>query len=326
MTKLKDTLQSVEVLKELVEILYTTPEDKLIDVYDQFEFFKNELSSLLSTITRYRIEINSSDETRLTFGPKTRQTVQSLVYNYDKLYELYEEHLCPRFLPIEPLYREKTKIVSVPSEPEKSIEEQTRIELEQINIAKEKMKQNAVMAVDFSEIKDQDTDVDSVISRLEEVYKNHSAEDLEGVLESIHREHPEDFIKIVENINALLSEIAKRPDELNLRILRIKNLKLQEDFLQYTHSVVLLKHAKFRIVHSLEIQDQLKQVNCGEENDFFLYMHEPDMFTFYNRWKAWLDSLTQTSNILLKFLRSYRSLLRSGATDVIKQAFLAASQ
>lgn len=89
-----------EGLKELVEKFLACDEDDLLDMYEEYQQFKGLLADLLSTIARYRLQLHSTDETIVFFGPKTRKVVEELVRHYDKVYEI-DEHLVARFLEVE---------------------------------------------------------------------------------------------------------------------------------------------------------------------------------------------------------------------------------
>ncbi|UKJ89282.2 putative RPC10 subunit of RNA polymerases I, II, and III [Theileria orientalis] len=307
--------RSYRELKALAELLYSASEDKIVEEYEKFEFFKLKLDSLLSTITRYRIQLSDSQE-KTIFGPKTLKIVNSLVSDYDKLYEAYEDHLYNIYTPIQHLYNEYKKNKEVEQEPEKvefkSIVEETKLNLKQIEEVKEKLKE-APKEVNFSNIKNEDLPSNTLFDKILDIYKSEPCNDLETIVIDICNEHPDDFLKIVQNLSNLFNEISRKPDEVNLRLLRINNEKLQEDFLKYFSSAKILRYAGFRIAQTHEISDHLQKLNIKHDDEYFLYLNEPDMFTSYNKWKDWLNRINFVSEHLKSFLSNYKRLRRSDA-------------
>uniref|UniRef100_A0A3B0MU25 DNA directed RNA polymerase, 7 kDa subunit/PUB domain containing protein, putative n=1 Tax=Theileria annulata TaxID=5874 RepID=A0A3B0MU25_THEAN len=322
--------RSYRELKALAEVLYSTPESKLLDVYSKFEHFKTKLNSLLSSIARYRIQLQASEDNAI-FGPKTLKIVQSVVSDYDKLYEIYQENLFEVFSPLEHIWNEglngsKDESDNTEKDDVKSINQETKSQLNQIEEYKKKLKDNIkeFEQVDFERIRNEETELSGLLNKVLKVYREDPCDNLETILCDICEAHPDEFLKIVENVANLVKEISRRPDELSLRVLRLNNEKLREDFLSHHNSVKLLKFAGFKIATTSDIQQTLSNciktnillVNMKFDEEYFLYLHEPDMFTIYTKWRAWLDNLNYISDSLTNF---YSTMSKKNSKTAVKK-------
>ncbi|KAF5153073.1 PUB domain protein [Theileria parva strain Muguga] len=322
MTKLQDTQRTIGELKELCELLYSAPESDLLELYPKFELFKTKLNALLSTVTRYRIQLHSSDS---VYGPKTLKTVEEVVSDYDKLYEIYQENLHDVFSPLTHVHREQNSpdneeelvkkineetMKRIDEETMKRIDEETKLQLDQIEY-KRKLKHDTNQQINFETIRDEETPLKDVLNAVLRVYREDACDNLEQVLCDIYSAHTGEFVKIVENITNLMKEISKRPDELSLRVLRINNQKLRDDFLTHYNSAKLLKFTGFKVTTTQDLQHTLKSLGMSFGDEYFLYLHEPDMFTLYDKWRAWLDNINHVSDTLERFLTKFKKLQKS---------------
>lgn len=147
---------------------------------------------------------------------------------------------------------------------------------------------------------------------------------------ALYRDGEQTFLTVLENVTNLITQISKHPDDVTQRLLRINHEKLYEDFIQYPRAVALLKYARFKIKHSDDVKEHLKDFNFNEMRDeYFLYLKEPDMFTNYSAWKEWIDFVGATSRLLNEFIVQYKSLIRgNGSSDdsIVLKAFANATQ
>ncbi|GIX61669.1 RPC10 subunit of RNA polymerases I, II, and III, putative [Babesia caballi] len=315
MTKLSETQEQVERLKKLVEKFLACDDDELLSHYEEYQEFKALLSGLLPTVAKYRIQLGATDAQKVIFGPKTRQIVEQVVRHYDKVYEIDEEQLAERFVEVEQVNAILAKQTAESLSKEEhgiSILEETKEDLRRIELAKELRKKDSnTIQANLSNICDEDIATADAFGCVLQVYKNYPAESLEDILVRLHSEGPDAFLQVLGGVVNLITQISKRPDELSLRLLRVNNEQLYEDIIRHRWAVALLKYARFKIKHSDEIKETLAQLGSGELSDeYFLYLHEPDMFGDYGAWKAWIDFIGETSSILEKFVHHYKSLMR----------------
>ncbi|GFE53028.1 DNA-directed RNA polymerase II RPABC4 [Babesia ovis] len=316
MTKLSDTVEQVERLKQLVEKFLATDDDNLLGMYEEYQQFKGMLNNLLSTVAKYRIQLQDTDEQKAIFGPKTRQIVEQLVRHYDKVYEVDEEQLVPRFLEVEQvnalLARQTQESEDEEADVDKiSILEETKENLKKIEQAKLVQQTGQQRQIDLSNLQDGDSGVMDPFYCVQQVYKNDPAVVLEDILAEMHDHDTEMFLPVLGNVANLISQISKHPDNLTQRVLRLNNEKLYEDFIQYPKAVALLKYARFKLKHSDDIKEILIQLGLENMKDeYFLYLQEPDMFGDYRAWKEWIDFLGTTSHTLEDVITQYKSVLR----------------
>lgn len=334
MTKLSDTQKQVERLKELVEKFLACDEDDLLDMYEEYQQFKGLLADLLSTIARYRLQLHSTDETIVFFGPKTRKVVEELVRHYDKVYEI-DEHLVARFLEVERvnaiLANRAAECANDDESKGISILEETKQDLMRIERAKT-MEKNAAQTIraNLSNIQHREIVISDALHSVQQVYRNDPATSLESILVALYQDGEQQFLTVLENVTKLITQISKHPDDVTQRLLRINHEKLFEDFIQYPRAVAMLKYARFKIKHSDDVKEHLKEFNLNEMRDeYFLYLKEPDMFTNYSTWKDWIDFIGVTNRILNEFVVQYKALTRGdvhGSDSLVLQAFASATQ
>nr|BAN65461.1 hypothetical protein [Babesia bovis] len=313
MTKLSDTVDQIENLKKYVEHFLATNDDELIGMYSEYQVFKKLLSSLLPVVGKYRLELNVPDD-KVIFGPKTRQIVEQLIRHYDKVYEIDEEVLSSRFLEVEQVHDILAREAQDSGEEAEvrgmSIIEETKEDLKRIERAKEVSKV-VLPPADFSNIQDSDREVNDPFYIVQQVYKTEPAVVLEKVVAQLHEDNPDGFLQIMENVANLISQIARHPDNTTLRVLRITNEKLYQDFIQYPKAIALLKYARFKLKHGNDLREVLEQLAIGNMKDeYFLYLHEPDMFNDYRSWKEWIDFIETTNRTLEELIVQYKSVLR----------------
>lgn len=313
MTKLQDTQQSIQELKSLAEALYSTPEGRLVEEFAKFERFREELNSLLSTVARYRIQLNAPED-EIIFGPKTLKTVEAIVEDYDKLYEIYEEHLYNIFAPMEHLYYDMLNKGDTESEQMRvtSIAEETKSQLKMLDEARQRLAQNeGPLKVDFTSIQNQDCISNELHAQVLDVFKECPCDDLGQILLEIYSENEPEFERVVGNVSSLVREISRRPDEISLRILRLNNERMRSDFLCCLSSVKLLKFIGFGVRTTTDIQAHLAQLKIKPDEEYWLYLHEPDMLALYDKWKLWFTRLNDISASLEGFLANFKRLKRS---------------
>ncbi|CDR97192.1 hypothetical protein, conserved [Babesia bigemina] len=322
MTKLSEAQDQVERLKQQAEKFLTCDDDGLLSLYDEYVQFKALLTQLLSTVARYRIQLSSTDATKVFWGPKTRLVVETLVRHYDKVYEIDEEQLAPRFVEVERvnelLSKQAAEDVDDDDEREEfSIIQETKEDLKRIQQAKEQLKNKpGFLQADLSNIQNQDSVVANAFYCVQQVYKNDPAVSLEDILAKLYKDDSDNFLLVLGNVSHLISQIAKHPDELQLRLLRVNNEQLYEDIIRHPAAVALLKYTRFKIKHGEEVKDALTQLGFTDISDeYFLYLNEPDMFGDYGAWKEWIDFVGSTSRLLENFTAAYKSIMRTKRED-----------
>ncbi|KAK1444828.1 hypothetical protein BgAZ_107340 [Babesia gibsoni] len=336
MTKLTDTQKDVEKLKRLVEKFLGSDDDELVGMYGEYQQFKALLNGLLSTIAKYRIQLNSNDENNVIFGPKTRKVVEELVRHYDKVYEIDEEHLVERFQEVEmvnALLNNQTADSGDDEEDNEAISilDETKQDLLRIQRAKEMSKYatNKIEAK-LNGIQDSDIAISDPFYAVQQVYRNDPAVSLEDIINDIYQDNGDVFLEVLQNAANLLTQISKYPDEIGQRLIRINHDKFNEDFIRYPHAVAILKYSRFKIKHSDDVKEHLKESNLNDlKDEYFLYLKEPDMFTEYSAWKEWIDFLGATSSILQEFIVQYKLLMRvmkQQGDTIVSKAFSLATQ
>ncbi|ORM42355.1 uncharacterized protein BXIN_1121 [Babesia sp. Xinjiang] len=207
---------------------------------------------------------------------------------------------------------------------EVSILEETKEDLKRIELAKEKQKTGpTIRQADLSNIADEDIVTSDPFFCVQQVYKTSPALVLEDIIVDLHQELQEAFVEVLDKLATLISQISKHPDDVSLRVLRVNNEQLYKDFVQYPRAVALLKYARFKLKHGDDIKEILNQRKCSDvlehniavghgsvTDEYFLYLHEPDMFGDYRSWKEWIDFLSATSITLDEIIRQYKSVTR----------------
>ncbi|GBE59256.1 RPC10 subunit of RNA polymerases and III, putative [Babesia ovata] len=319
-------------LKQQVEKFLTCDDDGLLGLYDEYVQFKALLTQLLSTVARYRIQLSSTDATKVFWGPKTRLIIETLVRHYDKVYEIDEEQLAPRFAEVERvnelLSKQATEDADEDEGEEISILEETKEDLKRIQQVKEQLKNKpGFLQANLSDIPNQDAAVANAFYCVQQVYKNDPAVSLEDILAKLYKDDSDNFLLVLGNVSNLISQIAKHPDELQLRLLRVNNEQLYEDIIRHPGAVALLKYTRFKIKHGEELKDALTQLGFTDMSDeYFLYLNEPDMFGDYGAWKEWIDFVGSTSRLLENFTAAYKSLLRTKRSEAVDTVAEAMSQ
>lgn len=318
MTKLTDTQKQVEALKRQVERFLGADDDALLGMLEEYLEFKSLLSALLSPIARYRLQLSGQGGVAVVFGPKTRKTVEELVRHYDKVFEIDEEILAPRFNEVESVKEilAKQSAEDGAEEPENweiSIAEETKQDLARMEREKQRPRNGQAIQANLDNIMNEDIVLSDPFYCVQQVYRNDPAVSLREILIGLSQDCPGPlFLEVVQKLGNLLAHIAQRPDEVTQRILRISHEKLYEDLIQYPRAVALLKYTGFKVKHSDDLQQELKQLGMtGLSNEHFLYLREPDMFNEYGSWKRWLDFVNGTSALVAEFVAQYRLRMRN---------------
>lgn len=301
MTRLSDTISIVEELNKRVEVFWMCPRDELISLYAEYQKFNAQLNSLMSIIAKYRYQLAVQNPP--IFGPKTQVTVR-LVDKYDKIYAFNEDQLVDAFKDVEQLaYVDNIGLAQEEDKQLLSIAEDTRRQLEAIEIRRNAPEPPAIR---FEGVKSSLTHPNGLVihDSLRSLFAA-CPSNLQQAIPHLLHHHPDQFPHIIAKVAQIISQVAKRPDEIANRLLRVNNQNLQADILQYTHSIALFKSLGYKLCDYAEIEPMLIQAGLGdvirgEPDELYLFLAEPDVFGEFEEWKRWLERVKGDGKVLEK--------------------------
>lgn len=294
----------------------------------KFKLFTNLIDEDLPKVARMKQRLAEKDPEKRTYGENMSLKVQSLVEEYDNMYEIYEESMKPRFEHLVLLEKQKEMRRQQQEQADEESEFQARVKRAREETEHEEKERQQLLKFNTEEAEAEAKKLKEAAQKQQEEEEAKHDALLKSIALAISNELSMidsssstvasvvkrslskltslsmiEFRQICDDLSLLIQKIAGSPDVSMFRFIRVSNENFQRTLGKKSGAFLLLRAIGFQLYNFsqikhilIKIYGSLSNIPDRAKREVFLYLPEPLVGEFekWIEWRARLDAIQLT--------------------------------